>query len=928
MIVGRAGELAQLAAALGQAQAGRGRLVLIAGAPGIGKSRLAEAAAERAGQLGLSIARGYAVDEPGAPPLWPWARLMRGWDNADLPEAQTWEGDAAARFQLFSTITALVCGHAAGGGLLLILEDMHWADRTSAGLLRHLEAAISDEPMAVVVTYRHGVPGPFLDALPELLSSERVVPLTLGGMSVEDVVTWLPELAGQADVRLAEPLCQRTGGNPLLIRLIARDLATHGDVGRLMAERPEVRRLVAARANELSTQTRVVVDAASVAGERINSALLAAMTGQAELGRALDEAAAAGILRDDGPHGGLRFEHALVRDAVYAELAPSRRASWHRQAAQLLTLAGEPIPAGIVASHWLRADGQDAVSQCQLWAEHADAEARRALAYDEAVRYAELALDCSRRAGDDEAERARLLVRLAEAQFLANAVERSVASCAAAADLAESAGRADLLAQAGLVVHGVGATPYRTITGICERALAVLSPDEHASRARLRVQIAIGLGERDGGSGAAEVAAEALNEAERSGEPQVILEALAARHLAVSIPQSVSERLELGRRAVALGRSARHPVAALWGHLWRADAAMQLGNLPEAEHELAEIDQVATARGSVLARWHHHRIRAVLAVQSGDFAAAGAANDAARRLAIQAGDNAMVGVSFAFLLNLAVLQADPAVLGPDWEDAVRSAPPMPLVRVSIPIVHAVAGRTDLARAAFEEFRHVPRTFPLGVRWFGTLNQIGVAAILLGDVEVATDLYGLTAPIAHYYSGDGSGAVFSHGSNARQVGELALTAGRSADAARHLHDAITMNTRVGARPYTALSKLGLARALLATGVSLGEAAGLAGEAASEFRRLGIPARAAEAATVAAGIAARRRHASPLSAREDEVASLVAQALTNRQIAERLVLSERTVETHVRSILAKLNFSTRTEIATWVLRTGSASSPAGA
>lgn len=132
MIVGRAGELAQLGAALGEARAGRGRLVLVAGAAGIGKSQLADAAAERARRADMTIARGYAVDDPGAPPLWPWLRLMRGWDDAArLPVAETWEGDAAARFQLFTAVTTLVRAHASGDGLLLILEDMHWADRTS-----------------------------------------------------------------------------------------------------------------------------------------------------------------------------------------------------------------------------------------------------------------------------------------------------------------------------------------------------------------------------------------------------------------------------------------------------------------------------------------------------------------------------------------------------------------------------------------------------------------------------------------------------------------------------------------------------------------------------------------------------------------------------------------------------------------------------
>ena len=222
--------------------------MLIAGAPGIGKSLLADATAERVRRAGMTIARGYAVDEPGAPPLWPWLRLMRGWDDAArLPVTETWEGDAAARFQLFTAITTLICGHATADGLLLVLEDMHWADQTSVGLLRHLVTAISGEPMAVLVTYRNTVPGPFLDAAPALLSSDLVLPLTLGGLSVQDVADWLPQLTGSADRQLAATLWERTGGNPLLIRLAAQDLAAHGDVERLMAEQPELRRLVAAR---------------------------------------------------------------------------------------------------------------------------------------------------------------------------------------------------------------------------------------------------------------------------------------------------------------------------------------------------------------------------------------------------------------------------------------------------------------------------------------------------------------------------------------------------------------------------------------------------------------------------------------------------------------------------------------------------------
>jgi DNA-binding CsgD family transcriptional regulator len=194
-------------------------------------------------------------------------------------------------------------------------------------------------------------------------------------------------------------------------------------------------------------------------------------------------------------------------------------------------------------------------------------------------------------------------------------------------------------------------------------------------------------------------------------------------------------------------------------------------------------------------------------------------------------------------------------------------------------------------------------------------------VLLSDAEVADTTYQLMLPGAHYYSGDGSGAVFSHGSMARLVADAARIAGHRDEAVALYRDAVAMNSRIGARPFTALSRLGWAQALAAGSPSSGdlaEAAELGNVAAAEFRRLDMPGPLAEADRLLTALDAARRSASPLSAREAEVAVLVGDALSNREIAARLVLSERTVESHVRSILAKLGFTTRTEIATWALR----------
>jgi DNA-binding CsgD family transcriptional regulator len=547
-------------------------------------------------------------------------------------------------------------------------------------------------------------------------------------------------------------------------------------------------------------------------------------------------------------------------------------------------------------------------------------------AYEDAAGYARLALESARRMAADDVALAQLHIRLAEALFHATLFRESAAECRAAFDLAERAGRSDLMARAALVIHGVN-DPFTMsiVPDMCERALATLPSDEHVTRARLQAQLAVGAAEAEGGSRPAELAATALAEAEQSGDSVAIIEAVAARHLSISTPQSVRERLELGRRAIELAGSVRRPVAAMWGHLWRADAALQLGNIAEADRERAEIEHVATSLRSPLAQWHTHRYAALWAAVVGDFDTARSENEAARALGQRVGDQPMTMMSYPFEVHLAVLRGDPGEIGPGLEQALAHAPPMPLIGLTWPVVHTLRGDPDRARAEFEQYRELPATFPVGVRWAGTITMCGLAAVLVDDADVAGAVHRLLEPLTTYYSGDGSGAVFSIGSMAGLAADTARVARRFDEAVRLYATSVAMNTRIGARPFAARNRLGWAQALLSRAPTSAEptkdvveAATLTADAAAEFRRLDMPGPLRTADHVAAEIAAVRRSASPLSAREAEVAALVAQALSNKDIAARLYLSERTVESHVRNILAKLGFATRMEIATWAVR----------
>lgn len=928
---GREPQLAVIDEALRQVLTGSGRLVLISGEAGIGKSRLVDSALARAGQQNLMSARGYAVDDSGAPPLWPWLRLVR-----DLPElaadldASTSTGtgvDPAARFHMFVDVADRLRGLAAPSGLVLVLEDLHWADRTSVLLLRHLAADLSDNRMLIIATFREQLTGPLADNLPELLRGSQSRALRLTGLAPAAVRDWFgrtPDLAACAGV--AELLVDRTNGNPLLLGLAAEALSGTGDVtadsvDRLLTDRPDLRALIAGRLAALSQRSSSVVTAASVIAEQIQPRMLAGLLAEpvAVVEVLLAEAVAAGVLRFGA--SGISFTHALVRDAVYQGLGGAARAELHGQVAGWLADSDRADLAGLIAGHWRRAGHPDRAGP---WAVRAAVLAAARHAYDEAAAFAQIAFDCATEAHASVERRADLAVDLATARFAANHVAACLRMSVEAAELAEAAGRPDLLAQAALALHGIGSIDvYRVVRGLCERALRQLPADQLAVRARLLAQVATSSAEDEAGPTAERLSAEALTAAEASGDAQAILEAIAARHLSIAIPSTVFERRQLAIRAVELGSASRDPMAELWGHLWKAEADWQLGDLNAVDRELASIDQIAVTRKSPITRWHHERLLATKCLMVGDFAEALAHNELAHSLAAAMNDLSTTGMYFAFLQVVAVVRGDPDSLPPSMVEGLQNAPPMPLVRIAVPTLLALAGKRTEAVAAFEEFRGIPADFPVGTRWAPTLSTIGVVAVLLDDAEVAETVYQKLLPDAGYCTGDGSGLVAFFGSNACALGDLAVTAGRYDEALRLYADAMAVNLRLGARPFVALSRLGWAKASILRDpgrkADLTRTGKLLAEAAGEFRRLGMPGPLARATALQQQLI---DPDTPLTPRETEVAGLVADALSNREIATRLFLSERTVESHVRSILNKLAFTSRTEIAGWFIRAGSA------
>jgi DNA-binding CsgD family transcriptional regulator len=896
--VGRSGAVAELRARLAAAAGGTGALVLVGGPAGIGKTRLVETVVD------ADAVWGRCVDDPGAPPLWPWRRVLRalpaagaevaraladldGHDGADL---------VAARFRFVGLAADALVAAAEPSGLVVVLEDLHWADEASLRLLRHLAGEIRRSRLAVIATYRDTS----FDA--DLLGRPGTESLHLEPLTEPDVRAYLAEIGRSGeDVR---DVLRRSGGNPLYLKAVARSSATDGG-------RAELRHLVRTAVAALDTGARELLAIASVLGEDVDAHIVAEVAGRPvdDVVPALDRAARAGVLAP-GAAGTRRFAHAVVRDGIYADLDQGVREDLHARTAA--ALEREPALAGVVAGHWLRsAATPDALARAARWAEVAARDATRSFAFTEAARFLALAVDSRRRAGAHDGL-AALLVELATAEYRAGRFAQSFEHAREAAELAP-----ELLVAAALVVRDVAAPDL--LAGMAEltaSALAAAGPDaDPVVRVKLLAQAASIAADRGRGGEAVKTADEALALAEQAGDEEAQIDAVRARLKVRPMELPLTERLRLGALAVSLGGTGR-PLVALWGHKWRVDAAFEVGTMPVVDAELAGIAALATTTRLPLVRWHCLRLQASLSAYRGAFARSRELNRLASELAWAelAEDRSTAGLTFAFALQLALMVGDPAELPEGYDELLAIAPPLPITLISRPLSALVLGRRDEAQAGYDALRPLLRDPDFVSRAPG----IGVNLVPL--VEEFRDLE-TAAWLAERFDGEppfasGGAGTFCGDCSSSWSARLAALLERHDEAVRLFEESIAWDTRLGARPYVVHNRVRLASVLLTRG-DVQRAETLARQAAEEARRLGMPGWLRDAAAL---LDRARLAADPLTGREREIATLVADALSNRQIAHRLVLSERTVESHVRSVLAKLGLANRTEIAAWVHRRG--------
>jgi DNA-binding CsgD family transcriptional regulator len=409
----------------------------------------------------------------------------------------------------------------------------------------------------------------------------------------------------------------------------------------------------------------------------------------------------------------------------------------------------------------------------------------------------------------------------------------------------------------------------------------------------------------------------ALAAAEASGDPNAELDAIRARVMLDWRPGRDDEVWELGRRAIGMAEPTGRPLAELWARVWRHDSAVRRADMAAAQAEIAAMQALADCTRLPLVRWHVLRRLASLAVLTGSF-------DSYRRLARQATeiaeswqDESARNTHFGQTVCLALLRGDPSDLAPGWTDDLdRVAGWPPVAHTGFAGALLLVGRRDEAQALYE---------PVVPALLGAQSAYAAASVAylvelapaFGDAPACRAIRDWIDAAFGQSPAIGFGTVFYQGSVARMMGQLEVAAGEPAAAIAHFEEGLQVDGKLGARPHVARGRMGLAQALSAIG-DRPRAVELARAAAADARRLDMPGLLRTADAFLAEAAATARAEDPLTAREHQVVELVAQALSNRDIAGRLVLSERTVESHIRRILAKTGFTTRTELTRWYLQ----------
>jgi predicted ATPase/DNA-binding CsgD family transcriptional regulator len=971
-LIGRVRQLAALTEHLTEARTGRPVVVLLAGAPGIGKTRLLEEFPPPELTAGVTVLRGGASQAEGMPPYLSFLEALGDYVAAAPPDLLRDQvgphaaslatllpelsmrlgppplpplGPEQERFRLYEAVAAFLTAIAASaqGGLVLLLDDLQWADAATCDLLVHVAGRVRSTALLIVGAYREGEAEEnpaFVRTLAELNRRRLLVTLPLAPLEAEESRALAASLLrGDIAPAVADLVHRQSEGNPFFLEELLRALVEErtliwqgrcwelgGHPGSLVP--PRVVEAIRMRLARLDPSVVELLRVAAVAGRASEPALLAQVARldveQAE--ELLLAAARAQVLRPDAD-GAYAFTHDMVRETLLGEVGSARRRRLHRAIGEALEAQGDadsPRRLADLAFHFAEA------GEVARGVTYALASAQRALqasAATDALAHYRTAVRLLGPSGD-AAQRASALTGLGDAATLAGDYPQAAEAYQAAKETWLQNG--DTVA-AARVWHRLGRVRWRQeaigeAREAFERALALLgaedSPDAAATLLQLADLHATSLGQNTEGIAYAE---RALAMVERLGDRR--LEATAcyvvgnvkARSNDLASGQALLERaLALAQDLddAALGAEVCAYLANVYAwtadldrscavSVLRAELARRTQDLFHLRHVYSWIGQLETLRGrwAEAERWFAQQEPIVEGLQSPE-----------PRASLKAYRGILLYYQGRFGEAEQELREVVEMLRPTGSGTVV------WYFGWLGLILVELGRRDEALGCYTELHALAESLDKRARARGNaFAQLAVGYVRLGERERAAGCYSELIP----FQGQFSPVLIDRG-----LGVAAAAAGKIVAARRHLADAEAQARRAGMRPELALILLHrglLERDVLATGPSrpvrtsgpLADGLRLCAELGMEELGRRILGRAPAAPKRRSDRSAR---VAGLSVRELEVLRLVAQGRTNREIAETLVLSENTVARHLTNIFTKTGVENRAGATAYALRHG--------
>jgi DNA-binding CsgD family transcriptional regulator len=975
--VGRRRELDVFQQALHDVRTGNGRTVVVAGEPGIGKTRLVEqfSASLAPDEFDIMVARCESGEQ--APAFWPWLQVLEPvlaahhsvstpgplidaitdlnqvLSNPDGTKPDTTRSryqQGETRFFLFRTFLQVIQTKSASQPLVLFIDDLHRADAASLDLFAFLAGHIANFPVMLIATCRNdeqSIAGRLSATLAAVAREPGHTYLQPERLSSDEVADYIASTLS-VDIRqetLAAAVTA-TGGNPFFMReivwLLESSETPHGS-GTAIRIPDTIRHTIGERLSQLPVATRTVLDAAAVIGHRFDLAVLAGTAGgpAVRVIQALEPAKLFGILDEVAPDT-FQFSHALIRDVCYQSIPLLQRHSLHLSAGRAIERLSTGIdpPYTSLSHHFSQAASVGGAGNAVRYATLAAQEALARYAWEAAIDQCECGLSAIRLLEpSNPGVQCDLLLLLGDAQTMAGAGRETailagtapiaITTYAQAARLAEQTGLPTRFARAALGVSGtILAVPQGGVDGIAllERALELLPQDQETLRAEIMARLAVDTA-RLWSVGALRLSTgdlprfrersdEAVAVARRTMNPRTLAWALTARRIAGEGTGDPDLWIQDADEVIQLGRTGNDPIILNWGLDSKYDALLESGQSTLADQVLGEVDDLTNRIDTPRLRMDIAKMRAGQAIRKGDL-------DAAEEYINQA--RALWPDTATITFQLVWLRREQQRL-PEIQDRVRTRsermPGSPLWKAIRLLSGIEAGEMASVRERWEHLFTVEYDdLPRGFLWLRSLAMLAEVAHALDDSKRAAIMYRELSPFAaqHLFirNSDHTGGAVS-----MYLGLLATTREHWIDAKRCFQQALDMNERSGNLPYVAYTMHFWADMLNRWGKPDER------ERAHAMNQMALKSSQDMQMTRLSAMAtdlANRLTPAPLpiqsmglTEREVEVLTLLVLGRTNREIADALFVSPRTIGSHVSSILAKLGARTRTEAATAAVR----------